>query len=177
MKMNNNEQLLEKILERLSERPLQYRIFKGIKGKYGAIRFGLLPAYVNSGNSDKQEGAVFVEAAPTNGPNNYEWKNNKIVFALKVTDIGKILSFLKTKTESSLKLLHDTGLSKGRSQGELVTVLNISSPNETMKSYWINMSQKEQGSSKNEVKIPISIDEMLIIFTLLEKAIPRILAW
>lgn len=160
-----------------NQRPLQYKIYKGIKGKFGAIRFGLLPAYVNSGNNNKPEGAVFVEAAPTIGVNNYDWENSKIVFALKVTDIGKILSFLKTKNESNLILLHDTGLSKGQPQGELVTILNISRPNETMKSFWVNMSQKEQGSVKNEVKIPISIDEMFVIYTLLEAAIPRILAW
>ncbi|MHA2069740.1 MAG: hypothetical protein ACXABY_35705 [Candidatus Thorarchaeota archaeon] len=65
--------------EKRTRRPLTYKIYKGMGGKQGCFQFSLSSAY--SGKR-KDEGAVFIEAAPTIGPNEYDW-DNKTIFALQ----------------------------------------------------------------------------------------------
>ena len=63
--------------EKNAKRPLAYRIYKGMGGKMGCFQFNLVPAY--KGNK-KDEGAVFIDAAPAIDKNKYELK--------KLTDSG-----------------------------------------------------------------------------------------
>jgi hypothetical protein len=78
---------------RKEKTPIQYRIYKGIKGTLGALRFTLKRPYTNV-TSKKAEGFVFLEVAPAIGQNVYDWENQKITMALSVNDISKIILFM-----------------------------------------------------------------------------------
>lgn len=104
---------------------LQYPIYKGTGGSFGAIQFNFQgPHYYNHKEKRKdftgsealevvdgrkilkdgwkeREGCTFVEIAPTVDKNKYDWKQ-KIIFALSVNDMGKFLYFLTTG-QSSVK--------------------------------------------------------------------------
>ena len=51
--------------------PLQYSLFKGVRGKFGALRLNLKKAYSDE-RREKDDGCVFLEMAPAVGPNNYD---------------------------------------------------------------------------------------------------------
>lgn len=98
--------------------PMQYAIYKGTGGKYGAIQFNFQKPHFYSGKQKDytgseafetvdgrrklkdgwkaREGCVFVEIAPTIGKNEYDWKGQKIIMALSVGDQSKFLYFLAT---------------------------------------------------------------------------------
>lgn len=166
--------------QREARMPLQYTIYKGVTGKFGALRLSLKKAYMD-GRRDKDNGCVFVESASAIGPNNYDWENGKIIMALNITDISKIILYLRqptnpifTKTEGKLKLLHDRGAGTS-DRGTDITTLDIDKP-EDKDGFWFSMMKKSQGSTSRS-GLPVSQDEALAIATLLQAAIPIILAW
>lgn len=166
--------------QREQRMPLQYTVYKGVTGKFGAIRLSLKKAYADE-RRDKDVGCVFVESAAAVGANDYDWENGKIIMALNVTDISKIILYLRQPTnptfkkdEGKLKLLHDKGAGTPN-KGIDITTLEINKP-EDKDGFWFQMMKKSQGNTVKS-SLPISQDEALAIATLLQAAIPLILAW
>ncbi len=171
--------------------PLQYAVYKGVKGKFGAVQFNLqAPHYFKDREKDFtgakafgedgklkegwkiREGAVFMEITSTKEPNVYDWEN-KITVALSTNDLGKVLFGLKTGNET--KLMHDPG-AKSESAGAVQKHVNISSPNGTAEGCMIRVSQTSAGQTKSHT-VPLSGDELLVLATLVQSAISRSLNW
>jgi hypothetical protein len=164
--------------------PIQYRIFKGMTGKFGALRFNFKKAYSNTKNKDNS-GVLFLEMTPTEGKNNYQWETKKIVISLNLTEIGNMIQclqapshpdFYKNGNYEGLKIVHDRGLIDSSSRNKNLTYLTISKP-EGNNSFWFNMVKTENGETTVKVNIPVSVGESIVIRKLLETAIPSMLAW
>jgi len=165
---------------RREKAPMQYRIYKGIKGKSGAMRLNLKRPYTNP-DPKKSEGVLFLEMAPSVGPNDYDWENQKIIMALSIVDIPKIILYLRSpghssfeRTDGKLKLLHDKGAGTAK-KGQDVKTLEIVKSDRTA-NFLFNMYQNSNGKNIS-ASVPVSPDEAIVIGTLLQAAIPVILAW
>lgn len=172
-------------------RSIKYAIYKGIKGSYGAVQFSLSPpVYVcelckhrnyvepeHDGNSScggdmpVREGAVFVDIANSTGPNVYDWAS-KTIFAMSVTDMGKVLTGLRAGT--GVKLLHDPGAQTDKA-GQVTKTLSFGEI--TDKGCLLNVYEKNKSGEEKKFMIPLSPDEVNIIGTLIARAIPKVLAW
>lgn len=178
----------------MSQKPLQYAVYKGMSGKFGALQLNFQPPhYYKDRDKDftgtqaldskgrvmedqgwkQREGAIFVEAAPTVGANKYDW-DQKITFALSVTDMGKIVHFLVSAKD--LNIMHDPG-AKSESAGAVKKYLNMSSPKGLMDGGAMLSLSQQKGSEKITHTIPLSPDECIVIRQLLMAAIPSALAW
>jgi hypothetical protein len=172
-------------------RPIKYAIYKGMGGKFGAVQFSLAaPVFVCevckhrnymvpehdgnstcSGDMPVREGAVFVDVANTTAPNIYDWEH-KTIFAMSVTDMGKILSGLRAGTE--VKLLHDPG-AQTEKQGQVTKTLSFGA--QTDRGCLFNMYEKNKSGEEKKFMIPLTPDEVTVIGTLIARAIPLVLAW
>jgi hypothetical protein len=171
--------------------PLQYAVYKGTGGKWGAVQFNLqAPHYFKDKQKDFtgelafgddgkfkegwkiREGAVFLEITSTKEKNVYDWEN-KVTVALSTNDLGKVLFGLKTGNE--VKLLHDPG-AKSEKAGEVTKTVNISSPNGTAEGCMVRVSQKTGEVVKTHT-VPLTGDEVLVLATLVQAAISRSLGW
>ena len=159
--------------------PIQYRIYKGISGKNGALRLNLKRPYANQ-NPKKSEGVIFLEAAAAIGRNEYDW-DNKIIIALSIVDIPKIILYLRSpnhsvfdRSDGKLKLIHDKGAGTAK-KGQEVKTLEIAKSERTS-NFMFNVYESSNGTNKS-ASIPVSPDEVIAIGTLLQAAIPVIMAW
>jgi len=150
-----------------TNRPLTYKIYKGMGGKQGCFQFSLLPAY--SGKR-KDEGAVFIEAAPTIGKNQYDW-DNKVIFALSVNDIGSMLAGF---TLGKMELYHDPD-AKTNQQGSRPKKLSLESGQQAG-TFFLRLSEKSNENTKN-IAISLQPQEVYILVTLLKSAIPKVMGW
>ena len=172
-------------------RPLQYSIYKGMSGKWGAVQLNLQPAHFY--NQQKQrdfkgyeameggalkdgwkvrEGTIFMEITSATGKNEYDWEK-KIVLALSTTDVGKILHTLYTGQECSI--MHDPG-AKSESQGLVKKNLHIASPKGTASGCMVRATHTAGGQSRTH-NVPLSGDELIVMKELLSSAIPQMLKW
>jgi len=137
-------------------------------GKQGCFQFTLSPAY--RPGARKEEGAVFIEAAPTIGQNKYDW-DNKIIFALGVNDIGTILTGFRT---GGFSIYHDPDAQteQRNTRGKRLELEAGQQPG----TFFLRLSEKS-GDNVKKVNISLQPSEARILVTLLEAAIPRILAW
>ena len=166
---------------RREKSPMQYRIYKGLKGTSGALRINLKRPYT-SPDPKKSEGVLFLEMAPPVGPNVYDWENQKMIMALSIVDIPKIILFLRNpnhavfeRTGGKLKLMHDKGAGTAR-KGKDVKTLEIMKSDRTT-NFMFNMYQKTNGENSASASVPIAPDEAIVLGTLLQTAIPIILSW
>jgi len=166
---------------RREKSPMQYRIYKGIKGTLGAMRINLKRPYTNK-DSKKSEGVLFLEMAPTVGPNIYDWEKQKMVMALSIVDIPKIILYLRNpnhkvfdRTDNKLKLIHDKNAGTAK-KGQTVKILEIGKPKD-MNNFMFNMSEKQDGQPYASAGVTVSPDEAIVMGTLLQAAIPIILSW
>jgi len=153
------------------QRPLSYAIYKGVNGKFGCFQFKLSTAYDNPNRPERMEGGVFIEAAPAIGPNKYDWKK-KVIFALSVTDIGKVLSE-GFRRDGKLSLYHDPGAKSNRAN---VTKKSLRIEAGQRSGFFMHLREETAGNEKT-ITIPVSPDEATIIVELLKAAIPKILGW
>jgi hypothetical protein len=164
----------------MARRPMQYKIYKGVTGKFGALRLNLKPAPEDDSNHEEKPGCVFIEMAPATGPNQYDWENGKIVMALSITDIPKIIAYLTApkhemfEKDGKLKLFHDKGAGTSN-KGQETKVLEINKE-DGRTNFFVSMYANEKGVEK-KATCTVAPDEALAIRTLLTAAIPRILAW
>lgn len=166
-------------------KPLQYKLYKGITGKFGSLRLTLKRAY-EGGRRTKEDGCVFLEMAAATGPNVYNWEH-KTIMALSQTDIPKIVLYLrdpenpiffdkKDDTKApELKIYHDRGAGQPGAKGKETSSLSIQKP-ANRDSFFFSSTQKKE-NEETRVQVPVSPDEALAIVVLLEAAIPQILAW
>ncbi len=173
-------------------KPQQYNIYKGVGGKFGAAQFNLqYPHYYCSNTKCRtknfdgpeqlcqckdvkmiaREGAVFCEIASAKAANVYDW-DNKIIMALSVADMGKIVTGLRMGTE--VKLMHDPG-AKSDHAGQVRKNLNFGLPSEK----GCIISAMETGGSDEPKKhtVPLTLDEVTVLVKLFESAVVRCLAW
>lgn len=165
---------------RREKAPMQYRIYKGITGRSGALRLNLKRPYT-SPDPKKSEGVIFLEMAPSVGPNDYDWENQKIIMALSIVDIPKIIQYLRSPTHvdfersgGKLKLIHDKNAGTAKKGQDMKTLEIVKSDRTT--NFLFNMYQV-QGEKSISATVPVSTDEALVIGTLLQAAIPTILSW
>lgn len=180
--------------------PLQYAIYKGTGGKFGAIQFNLqAPHFYNGKRKDydgrvgeddgaafrledgkrilkdgwkQREGAIFLQITSAKDKNVYDW-DNKIIMALSINDIGKVIMALLTGEKC--ELMHDPG-AKTESQGTVKKYLTISSPKGPAVGVVISATQMA-GSDKKTHTVPVTGDEVIVLKTLLQQAISRTLNW
>jgi hypothetical protein len=150
-----------------AKRPLTYKIYKGMGGKQGCFQFSLSPAYAGK---RKDEGAVFIEAAPTIGPNKYDW-DNKIIFALSATDIGAVLTGFR---QGKFDIYHDPDAQTDR-RGTRGKRLSLQS-GEMAGTFFLRLSEKA-GEETKQTNISLQPHEARIILNLLEEALPKVLGW
>ncbi len=178
-------------------KPLQFAVYKGTSGKFGAAQFNLqLPHWYRGKEKDftgeraldstgkplddwkQREGAVFVEVTSATGPNQYAW-DRKITMALSVSDMGKILAFFATQRK--LDIMHDPG-AKSDSAGAVKKYLSMDAPNgilgtaDTKGGCMLRLSMDSSGEKISHM-VPMSTDEVLALKRLIEQAIPVALAW
>ena len=153
--------------ETRSKRPLTYKIYKGMGGKQGCFQFSLAPAYTSK---KKDEGAVFIEAAPTIGRNEYDW-NNKIIFALSANDIGAVLTGFR---QGEFDLYHDPDAQTPQ-KGTRGKKLSLQS-GKVVGTFYLQLSQKS-GDNPKSINISLAPQEARILVTLLEFALPRVMGW
>ncbi len=175
-------------------RPLQFSVYKGFSGKFGAVQLNYQPPHfyrdrekdftgelaldqngklLDQAGWKQREGAIFVEAAPASGANKYDW-DKKVTFALSVTDMGKIVHFLVTGKEVSL--MHDPGM-KTDSQGAIKKFLNLTSPKGLLDGGAVLQLSQTRGEEKLSHIVPLSPDECIVVKELLQRAIPAALKW
>lgn len=189
--------------------PMQFAIYKGTGGKWGAIQFNFQKPHFYSGKLKdftgqtafelvdgrkklregwkEREGCVFVEIAPTTDKNKYDW-DKKIIMALSVNDMGKLLYFLATgkssnsnererngKVTNSMTIMHDPHAKSDRA-GQTQKYLTMYSPGGTAEGGMITITQKE-GDQKREHKVPVTGDEVMVLRTLFQSAISSALNW
>lgn len=151
-------------------------------GKHGALRFSLCPAYFPG--LKKDEGVIFLEAAPTIGKNSYDWENQKVTIALGLTDISKIVLYLKTwpthlddNGNSCVNIYHDSSSSKNLPPNTNTSTVKVSrSLDPNSKSFFWKIAKKTQAGT-TEINLPVSNEETIIISKLLDRSIPAILGW
>lgn len=178
--------------------PLQYSVYKGMGGKWGAVQLSFQPPHFYKDKEKdfrgttaldsegklkreegwkEREGAVFVNITSAKGKNVYDW-DAKIVIALSVTDMAEILHFLETgrdsKGENSLSLLHDPG-AKTQSQGAVKKFLRLNSQ-DLSKGAMLTVV-KQSGGEKTEHTVPLTCVELLAINVLLRQAMTKAMAW
>lgn len=185
--------------------PGKYCIYKGARGKNGALQFSIISSCLQCSENDKHKvyrgnpnrpgdcpfrddntpcggklsfrcGVVLLEGAPTIGINKYDWRNG-IRVAFSVGDISKFLIGFRTGVE--VKLYHDP--MKGSSgEGKVVKNIVFSSPKGLKEGGVISMSQITKIDDRKEKKgvtVGILPDELVILTLLFSAAIPKLLAW
>lgn len=175
----------------------QFSCYKGISGRFGAAQFTLAVPYnfcsqckerdyIGSmrehcnQKTEVRDGAVFLNICSPAGPNQYDWEN-KVVFALSIVDIGKLLYGLRSGcvdgdgNPSEVKLMHDPG-AKTETMGKVQKHLNLTSPKGARVGFMLNVAQIN-GNERKSHTVPLTSDEATVLATLLAAAIPRILAW
>lgn len=176
-------------------RPLQYAIYKGMGGQYGALQLNFQsPHYFLDKKKDFvgtqavevdatsgigslrpgwsiREGAVFIEITSAVGKNQYDW-DKKIVMALSVDDMGKVLNAIGSAQE--LELMHDPG-AKTESQSQVKKYLKLSFPDVT-KGAVLTVTKIAGGERVNHM-VPISRSELIVIRSLLTSAVSHALGW
>jgi hypothetical protein len=151
--------------------PLQYNLYKGITSKFGACQFSVKEPDWNNDSP----GVVFVNACSSTGPNVYDW-DNKFVFALSIGDLGKILHyFVSAGEKESLNLVHDPNKGK-EGEGSTIKSMSFYTQNGCLQGAMITCTTKT-GDNVATHKIPLSGDEVIVLKSLFDAAIPRLLGW
>jgi hypothetical protein len=178
--MENNTKESFRDRQMKNKEPLQFALYKGVTGKFGALRLSLKKAYQDMRN-ERPHGCVFLDMAPSIGPNVYDWENQKIIMALTATDISKIILYLRApghkafaRTDNKLKIYHDRGAGTNK-KGQDVTSIEVNKPADRDNFFFSTYQRK--GEVTKKATVTISADEAISIGTLLQTAIPKILAW
>jgi hypothetical protein len=132
-----------------------------------------------NGELSIREGCVFIEMAPTVGKNKYDW-NERISFALSPGDMSKILFAIRTQggdKSANIKILHDP-FAKTQKAGQVTKNLFMSWPGTARKGALLTLSMSDKPKNvKKSHTVPLNGEELLLLTTLLESSIPRVLGW
>lgn len=186
-------------------RPLQLAYYKGMGGKWGAVQFNVQAPHFYLKNNPKiknfegkfitqqmkqhpewkqeytegdlvaREGTLFLEITSTKGKNEYDW-DRKVVIALSVMDMGKLLTVLEGLTPE-VKLMHDPGAGT-TGQGKVQKTLSVVSPNGPSEGVIIDASEKRAGEDDvRKHKVPLDAAEARVLAVCLRSQIAGALAW
>ena len=164
--------------------PIPFAIYKGVKGKFGALRLSFKRPYTSS-DPKKSAGILFLESAPSDGPGNYDWENNKIVMALGLTDIGQILHFFKNpnaykvkdsdEDECKISIIHDPDAGTANSGSRTKTFSISKKPKYT--NFMMNSYMKRDSNQPSSATTTLSPGEAIVLCQLLEESIKNINSW
>ncbi len=115
---------------------------------------------------------MFLEITCTKDKNVYDW-DQKIVMALSVTDMGKVLITLLTGEDC--KIVHDPG-AKTAAAGAVKKYLNVTSPEGTKVGCFISATHTS-GDQKRTHRVPLTGSELLVLRLLLSTAVSKALNW
>lgn len=127
----------------------------------------------------EREGAIFMDMAPAKGERVYDW-DQKIVFALSVTDASKLLYAIEAGVEvvDKSSIFHDPGAGTDR-KGQVSKSLSMTSP----KGYLapgggclLNLKQKA-GEKTLSHSVGLLPSEVVALRELLRSSIPQMLGW
>ena len=173
---------------------MQYSIYKGTGGKFGALQFRFQgPHFYKDKEKDyagtkcfemkdgkqtlkegweAREGAIFMEITSAKDKNVYDWEN-KVVMALSTNDMGKLLLTLATGNECNL--MHDPG-AKSEAAGAVKKFMNVTSPKGTAEGVLFCVSQSAGGQTRKHM-VPLAGDEVMVLRQLLQSAVSKSLGW
>lgn len=157
----------------MKTRPIQYAIYKGVKGKWGAVQFDFRPAILAENPRENKEGVIFMSITSTKAPDVYDWEN-KIVFALSLNDVSTLLLALRTDGKASI--MHDPHANSDKAR-EVSKTLNLSSPKGLEAGCFLNMTEKRGSEEVAKHSVPLSPTECMALGTLFQAALPRMLGW
>lgn len=119
--------------------------------------------------------------APPVGNNVYDWEDNKIILALGMPDVPKLLHFFKSPNQYSddnggfkISIYHDKNAGT-KDKGKHIKTLNISKPADRS-NFFFSLVEKNNGVEK-KANVPLAPEEAIAFMTLLEVAIPAMLSW
>ena len=182
---------------------LQFSSYKGLKGTMGAfqinfnrphfycMKFPKLKNYegkfiptawlqdhpdLTKDDLSSREGCLFVEitSAVPGKKNVYDWEQ-KIVMALSITDMSKVLLVLEGR-KPEINILHDPN-AQTETAGKVVKTMAISSPKGISEGVIFNVSQKEADGQVRKHMVPLNQDETIALQCLVRAAVPLCLAW
>ena len=182
--------------------PLQLAFYKGMGGGNGALQLNMQkPHYylksnpklrnydgrwatpemlkaepgANRESLDSKEGCLFMEICSTKGKNDYDWAN-KVVMALSITDMSKLLVALEGGAPE-VKIMHDPGAGTS-TRSQVQKWLNVSSPNGVKEGVFFRVSQKRQDSEEVlKHSVPLDGAEVKLLACCLRGALPACLGW
>jgi len=158
----------------------KYIVYKGS----GVARFSISPPVFTSEEIGlgrvykiQSEGAVFLEMAPSNGQNSYDWQNRKLNVKLGLADLGKILFYLDSgfRNSEKISLFHDPNKGK-EGEGQTTKNIELRRPTQQSPNFLLSAVERKDGKS-NSVTVPISPDEATIIQILLREAVKVVVGW
>jgi hypothetical protein len=155
----------------MNQSPADYIIYKG----KAALQFSLKPGKPVPIKTERGEytgtdkGCIFVVAANSRGPRDYDWKN-KVTIGLSEHEVSKFMLGLKGKKQT---FYHDTN--KGKSnEGEVIKSMTISPSGDKL---FVNLSMIKNGKETKIHGVPVEPEEAAGLHALLSSALPRILGW
>lgn len=177
--------------------PLQLCIYKGITGKYGCIKFSPQAPYFHVKDNTKlrnydgrfikdswkeknpaltdndmvgREGTLFMDITSAIDRNVYDW-DNKIIFALNIWDMAKILTWLETGAKEELKLMHDPNAGSAN-KGQVQKFVKFSSPQGLGVGCTIQASQRNASGNNISHMVPVATYELVALKQVLCQCIP-----
>lgn len=181
--MTQNNQLTFEERMRLDRAPLPLKIYKGMGGKFGAMRMMFKRPWQNDPDR-KQDGVIFIEMAPAIGKNQYDWENQKVKFAIGINDIGHIIDFFNTPSryieqednnKIKVQVYHDTNAGTANA-GKDIKILSISKT-KGQDNYIFQIAQKVNGGKFKNTSTTLSNSEAAVMIELLKAAVPAMLCW
>jgi hypothetical protein len=182
--------------------PLQLAFYKGVGGKHGALQFNLQrPHYYLKSNPKlknydgkfipkrwlegdmpvpleddltSREGALFMEVTSATGRNVYDWER-KIVMALSINDMGKLLTVLEG-LQQEVSIMHDPG-AKTAAAGKVKKWLNVDSPDGLKTGVMVRVRMTAADNETTSHTVPLSGDEVKVLAACIRAVIPAALAW
>jgi hypothetical protein len=171
---------------------IQYAVYKG---KHGAAQFSMLPAcyyckvcreknlhtwehvqhHECSARMEQKAGAILVEATNGTSITEYHW-DNKISFALAAMDLIQVIGAIDRNEK--IRLFHDPNMKQPKA-GDITKAVEFMPGKDG--GYLLNISQTIKGKAQDDKAtkhcVPMSADEVRMLYTLFRAAIPRLLAW
>jgi len=174
---------------------LQWNVYKGKGGKWGAVQFNLGDPYFYNTEEKlrdytgemalekpgsrktkpgwkEKEGCIFMSISSATAPDKYDWEN-QITMALNIGDMSKILLALLTGDKCSI--MHDPH-AQSKQANTIQKVLLMESPNGLKEGIFLTVIQKAAGDEKKH-RVPLTGDEVVTLKVLLDRAITRALNW
>lgn len=115
------------------------------------------------------------------GKNEYDW-SQKVIFALSVNDMGKVLYYLKTgnspnskESGGEMSIMHDPG-AKSSNAGQVRKYLNFRTKN-IGGGCILSLSASEKDADRKNHTVPLTGDEVAVLGTLVSSAISAALGW